>query len=225
MVEIGGEVRVAGRNADGEKWSIGIEAPTRQIRQLHSIVELEDVAMATSGDYRNYQVHRRATYSHTLDPRTGQPVRHALASVTVLSRQCAEADALATALIVMGPASARRWAQQHEVATLMLMREGERVQAETSPAFTAPVRELNGQREAPTFGTTFVLVLVVFAVALAGMSIGVIVSNRRLKGSCGGLAGLTDERGNTLCDACTNPAPTCSGNPASRFAGQGEPRP
>lgn len=69
---------------------------------------------------------------------------------------------------------------------------------------------------------TFILAAVVFALALIGMSVGVIVSSRRLKGSCGGLAGLRDERGQTLCEACDNPAPDCSGDPRERFAGAGD---
>lgn len=60
---------------------------------------------------------------------------------------------------------------------------------------------------------TFLLAGVIFAVALAGMAVGVIISNRRLKGSCGGLANMKDSRGNTICDACTNPSPECSGTP------------
>ncbi len=64
----------------------------------------------------------------------------------------------------------------------------------------------------------FVVTLVVFAIALAGMAIGVIVSNRRIKGSCGGLAGFKDEQGNSICEACTNPSPTCSGKPEEQEA-------
>ncbi len=64
----------------------------------------------------------------------------------------------------------------------------------------------------------FIITLVVFAIALAGMGIGVILSNRRIKGSCGGLAGFKDEQGNSICEACTNPSPTCSGKPEQQEA-------
>lgn len=66
--------------------------------------------------------------------------------------------------------------------------------------------------------TTFFIAVAVFAVALTGMAVGVILSNRRIKGSCGGLAGFKDERGNSVCDACTKPSPECSGNPRERDA-------
>ena len=74
---------------------------------------------------------------------------------------------------------------------------------------------------------TFLFAAVVFAVALTGMAVGVIVSNRRIKGSCGGLANLRDSQGNTLCEACTNPSPDCSGNPTEEdsVVTEGEPAP
>ena len=68
--------------------------------------------------------------------------------------------------------------------------------------------------------TTFIAAAVVFGVALAGMAIGVIVSNRRIKGSCGGLNNFRDSVGNPICDACTNPSPSCSGDPNKRAAQQ-----
>lgn len=65
---------------------------------------------------------------------------------------------------------------------------------------------------------TFLIAGIIFAVALAGMAIGVIISNRRLKGSCGGLANMKDSKGNTICDACTNPSPECAGEPTEAVA-------
>ena len=66
--------------------------------------------------------------------------------------------------------------------------------------------------------TTFLIAAAVFAVALAAMAVGVIFSNRRIKGSCGGLNNFRDSQGNPICEACTNPSPTCSGNPGEREA-------
>src|SRR5690606_29720745 len=84
-----------------------------------------DVGMATSGDYRNYFERDGKRYSHLLDPRTGRPISHRLASVTVLAEAVADADALATALMVMGPEEGARWSEDHELAVLMLVKSGE----------------------------------------------------------------------------------------------------
>ncbi len=100
LVEIGGEMRVAGLSPRGDAWRIGVESPIGGQAQL--AIELGDIAVATSGDYRNYFEEGGVRYSHTIDPRTGQPVRHTLVSVTVLDASCAFADAMATAFSVMG---------------------------------------------------------------------------------------------------------------------------
>ncbi len=108
MVEIGGEVRAVGRNAVGEAWRIGIERPEAGSRGMWSAVALADAAMATSGDYRNYYEKDGVRISHTIDPRTGRPVTHRLASVRVIHPSCMTADALATAISVLGPEEGRR---------------------------------------------------------------------------------------------------------------------
>jgi len=103
MIEIGGEVRVRGRNARGEPWRIGIERPEESGRSVARVLHLESMAVSTSGDYRDYFESGGQRYSHTLDPRTGRPVEHGLASVTILRPTAAEADGLSTALMVLGP--------------------------------------------------------------------------------------------------------------------------
>jgi len=105
MVEIGGEVCTRGNKAGGEFWKIGIDAPNLHSlpgQNIQAILELKDIAVATSGDYRNYFEYNGKIYSHTINPHTGFPVTHNLASVTVVAQNCMEADALATALMVMG---------------------------------------------------------------------------------------------------------------------------
>ncbi|MGI9323118.1 MAG: FAD:protein FMN transferase, partial [Pseudomonadales bacterium] len=82
MIEIGGEVRARGRHPSGRLWMIGVEQPITDQRKIHRILPLLDTAMATSGDYRNYFKQNGAIYSHTLDPRTGRPITHSLASIT-----------------------------------------------------------------------------------------------------------------------------------------------
>ncbi len=106
MVEIGGEVVASGKNAKGNYWSIGISNPddnelfTEQ--KLKAIVELKDMALATSGNYRNFYIQDGVKYAHTIDPKTGYPVQHSLLSTTVLADKCMTADAFATAFMVSG---------------------------------------------------------------------------------------------------------------------------
>lgn len=216
MVEIGGEVRVHGAHADGSPWRIGVEAPERGARRVGSVVSLQDEAMATSGDYRNFFEHEGTTYSHTIDPHTGRPVAHNLASVTVIANTCAQSDALATAILVMGPEKGFRWAREHGVKALLVSRDGDTMSQRTTAGF--PSDSIDEPQSSQSYGLLLVVTAVVFAIAMLAMSLGTIVANRRLQGSCGGLAGLKDERGVTVCDLCTRPSPECSGEPG---VGQG----
>lgn len=122
MVEVGGEVRTRGRKSAESVFQIGIESPTREGRRVHTIVRLNDQAMATSGDYRNYYVANGKAYSHIVDPRTGRPVEHTLASATVISDKCIYADALATALVVLGPEEGYNRALERDWPILLLVR-------------------------------------------------------------------------------------------------------
>ena len=123
MVEIGGEVKGKGLASHGEPWRIGIETPATQRGNIEAILSLENIGIATSGDYRNFVVHQGRTYSHTLDPRTGYPVDHSLASVTVLHESVATADAWATAFMVLGAEQAYEMAQKDQLAVLLITRE------------------------------------------------------------------------------------------------------
>ena len=106
LVDIGGEVVAHGVNAKGEKWHIGITKPNLNNEgaqeELQEIIAVSDIAMATSGNYRNYYYADGERRSHTIDPRTGYPVQHSLLSATVVSSSCMRADAMATACMVMG---------------------------------------------------------------------------------------------------------------------------
>lgn len=118
LLEIGGELRGIGHRPGGTPWQVQVdtEMPTPQR------IALSDMAVATSGD----RWHRRSlegrSWSHTIDPRDGEPVAHALASVTVLHPQCMQADALATVLTVLGPDEGRAFAQRHGIAALFISR-------------------------------------------------------------------------------------------------------
>ncbi len=102
MVEVGGEVRTRGLNSQDQAWRIGIERPVPGDRVVDLIVPLTDMAMATSGDYRNYYEVAGRRVSHTIDPRTGMPITHNVASVSVITPLCVRADAYATGLQVLG---------------------------------------------------------------------------------------------------------------------------
>lgn len=125
MVEVGGEVRAHGRKANGEVWRIGIERPDSTGRSLHLALPLADLSLATSGDYRNFVIRDGVRVSHTIDPRTGYPISHNLASVSVIHASCMTADALATALEVLGPEEGVALAERHDIPALFLIREDE----------------------------------------------------------------------------------------------------
>lgn len=133
LVEIGGEVQAAGNSAHGRPWRIGIETPNAT-GDLQEIVALSNMAMATSGDYRNYFEKDGVRYSHTIDPRTGKPITHKLASVTVLHPKCVYADGIATALNVMGPEIGYEFAVENELAVFMIIRSENGFRELKSPA-------------------------------------------------------------------------------------------
>ncbi len=122
MVEVGGEVRAAGRNADRRVWRIGIERPEDGGRSVYTAVPLQDLALATSGDYRNFVFRDGVRVSHTIDPRIGRPISHDLASVSVIQANCMTADAMATALEVLGPQEGAALAESHDIPALFLVR-------------------------------------------------------------------------------------------------------
>jgi len=141
MVEVGGEVRTTGQNAAGEPWRIAIERPAEGSAGPQRIVRLSDGAMATSGDYRNFIERDGVRYSHTIDPRTGRPVKHRLASASVVHNSCMTADAYATALMVMGEDEALRFATEHDLAVLLLVRDDDGGFTErASPSFESSHR-------------------------------------------------------------------------------------
>ncbi len=106
MVEIGGEIVVSGQNESGSHWRIGVSKPTDDTlalkNEIQLVLEKSNIAIATSGNYRNFYYKDGKKYAHTIDPRTGYPVEHSLLSATVLAKDCATADAYATAFMAMG---------------------------------------------------------------------------------------------------------------------------
>lgn len=122
LVEIGGELRAHGHNAGGNPWSVAIEKPADFESAVQTIVQLTDVAIATSGDYRNFFLFSGQRYSHTIDPNTGYPVTHNTAAVSVIGETAAFADAMATALLVLGVDEGLPLAEREGIAAYFLLR-------------------------------------------------------------------------------------------------------
>ena len=112
MVEVAGEVRTRGNSPRGDAWRIGVEKPLDLGRAVQQGIQLQNAGLATSGDYRNFFTEKGKRYSHTLDPATGYPVQHNLASVSVLANEAALADAYATTLMAMGEVKGKAFADQ-----------------------------------------------------------------------------------------------------------------
>ena len=135
LVEVGGELRVKGNNREGSNWAIGIEAPSTSARVPHAIVNVTNTSVATSGDYRNFFEHDGQRFSHTIDARTGRPITHDLAAVTVIDSSAAYADAMATALLVLGPDAGPALADELHLAAYFLVRNQENIREITTTEF------------------------------------------------------------------------------------------
>lgn len=132
LVEVGGELRGFGTKPDGSPWWIDIERPSSE--KSETIVALHGLSVATSGDYRKYFEAEGLRYSHTIDPRTGYPVRHNVASVTVLHKECMIADAISTALTVLGVDEGMDYAIRQDFAALFIERTASGFREHMSPA-------------------------------------------------------------------------------------------
>lgn len=137
LIDVSGELVGRGRNDAGQAWQVGIERPQRLGRRATRVVPLADRAIATSGDYRNVREVDGRQLTHILDPRSGRPVAHALASATVLDALAVRADGLSTALMVMGPDEALAFATERQLPALFLIRlpDGS-FEERVSPAFS-----------------------------------------------------------------------------------------
>ncbi len=223
FVEIGGEVSVSGNKA-GQWWKVGIQMPdavtdTALIAHPLNVGGDSDRSMATSGDYRNYFEVDGTRYSHTIDPRTGMPIEHPLASVTVVSEFCMAADAWATALNVLGPERALRVAKAEGLDVLLIAREQSEASGfqltgngsltqyiavgEESAEVDVPEEQGNGRF------TMFLVTAVAFALLLFAMSVGVLFGQRSISGSCGGVNGTKNEDGSVSCSLCSSPSDAC----------------
>lgn len=137
LVNLGGDLIARGVRDEDEQtpWRVGIEVPEDGQQRAQHIIPLENMSVATSGDYRNYFEVDGQRFSHTIDPRTGRPVDHRLVSVSVFHPSNAWADAWATALLVVGEESAMEMAVENSLKVLLLIRNGEEWQSIASPEF------------------------------------------------------------------------------------------
>ncbi len=146
MVEIGGEVRVRGKNTKGQGWSIGIDDPlvAKNERKILSILEVDNMSLATSGNYRNYYEKEGLVYAHIIDPRTGYNRNHNLLSASVFSSDCMTADAYATGFMVMGlQESIKTVEKDAALEALLLYQEGGEIKSYVSPGLKSAIRVLN----------------------------------------------------------------------------------
>ena len=135
LIEIGGEIKARGLSAKQRPWRIAIERPSSGARSVQTVVELEDAGLATSGDYRNYFEPDGLRYSHAIDPLSGRPVTHRLASVTVVDSSVMRADAWATALLVLGPEKGLRLADEQGIAAYLIIAAGDDFETRATQAF------------------------------------------------------------------------------------------
>jgi thiamine biosynthesis lipoprotein len=219
FVEIGGEIRTSG-DKNGEWWRVGIQLPDSvrdsvMIAHPMSTDSGTDEAMATSGDYRNFFVVDGRRYSHTIDPRTGRPVDHDLASVSVIAPSCMAADAWATAINVVGRERGLELAENQNLDVLVVSRDGQRLSLSGTGVlakYAPPVGNAAEQAGPGGNGNTwFVMLLtfVAFGMLLFAMAVGVIFGRRAISGSCGGLSNSRNEDGSISCGLCSNPADAC----------------
>ncbi|OOF64191.1 FAD:protein FMN transferase [Rodentibacter pneumotropicus] len=136
MVEIGGEIRAKGKNAEGKPWQIAIEKPNiTGERAVENVIGLNNMAMATSGDYRIYFEENGKRFAHEIDPKTGYPIQHHLASITVFSPTTMTADGLSTGLFVLGEEKALEVAEKNDLAIYLIIKTANGFETKISSAF------------------------------------------------------------------------------------------
>ncbi|MCK4739645.1 MAG: FAD:protein FMN transferase [Deltaproteobacteria bacterium] len=136
LIEVGGEVLVSGKNHFNQPWVIGIATPNED-GELAKVLKVERGCLATSGDYRNYFEQDGVRYSHTIDPKTGRPITHSLASVSVIAKDCMQADGFATAIMVLGKDDGLDFAKKNKLSVFMLVKEGDGFKEVVTPSFEA----------------------------------------------------------------------------------------
>lgn len=136
MIEVTGEIFAKGTKPDGSAWHIALEQPSLDGQQIvQQVLNLDNLGIATSGDYRNYYEKDGVRYSHIVDVRTAKPITHNTAAVTVIASDTMQADALATLLLSMGAEQGLAFAEQQQIAALFISREQQTFSNQSSSAF------------------------------------------------------------------------------------------
>jgi len=135
LAQATGELKASGHKLDGSPWKIALEVPRDDQQTAQRILALDGQGVSTSGDYRNYFLQDGRRFSHTFDARTGEPVLHTLASVTVINPSTLMADGLSTLLLILGPERAWDYAQTHDIAAFFVLRADTGFVTRGSPAF------------------------------------------------------------------------------------------
>ena len=222
LVMVGGEVRASGHRANRTAWRVGVKQPdSLNAGDFAAVALVSNGALATSGDYENARRVGKKRYSHTIDPVTARPVEHNLASASILAGDCMTADALATAAMVMGRKPAIELLTQQGNDFYFIERTGDfsgqykRYGSETFPfadeKHRAQLENSSSEKtgEKSSIWPVFVASLCVFGLMILAMAVGAIFNNKPVKGSCGGLANVTNEDGETSCGICSKPVTDC----------------
>ena len=215
MVEVGGEVYAAGKKPSGA-WRIGIEKPKIGYQEISHAIDISDCAIATSGDYRTVAMFEGKKITHTIDPKTCRPVPNPPASCSVRAADCMTADALATAIMVLGAKKGMKLCDSTRCDAHIVIRTGDAQDGLTSyttedfPAFVDQ-QELrhSAKSEETSIWPAFIAALAIFSLAVLGMAVGAIFNQKPISGSCGGIATTTGEDGESSCTLCHKPVADC----------------
>jgi len=232
MVVVGGEVMTRGERAQGGPWNVAVEKPeatgptSRNPERVHRVVKLSDRAIATSGDYRNFFEIDGKRYSHSIDPKTCSPVDHNMAIASVVADDCMTADAIATAVMVMGQKKGAALCEKLGYPLLTVHRsdseDGRPHITESSSDFPLADSEENANETEPesqkaasdsessSILPVFLATFCVFCLFVLGMAVGAIFNNKPVTGSCGGIANMQNEDGEAVCGICSKPTTDCT---------------
>jgi thiamine biosynthesis lipoprotein len=136
LVDIGGEIKLTGLKPDASQWEIAVVSPDSILgNTVYESFSVSNIAMATSGDYRNYFEENGVRYSHMINPKTAKPITHHLASVSVLDKSSMRSDALATCLLVKGDKAGFEWAEKHKIAAYFIAKENGKLVSKMTSEF------------------------------------------------------------------------------------------